>query len=172
MPNGGFVLQQISQVHTLEHVIDALLQQDPHWSNAALVRRGAPLRVDRVLLAVQIEGRQLGGVNDIPNRDLGRVSCQLVPTPGTSRADDDAGAPKAQQDLLDVVPRKLLRGRELTAGDRPLIGAPGEVQGANQAVLGPGGYSHTFTIGSQPLTDKSAAAAAAHKRVHGRWREA
>src|SRR2546426_12203443 len=54
-----------------------------------------------------------------------------------------AGAPQAEEDLLDVVVRETFLLGELARRHRPLPRALGEVQGNNQTIFGPGGNAHT-----------------------------
>src|SRR5438876_6334469 len=58
-----------------------------------------------------------------------------------------AGAPQAQEDLLDVVVRQPLLLGELARRDRPLPRTLREVHGDDQPVLGPGGDAHGINMG-------------------------
>jgi len=52
-------VQQIREANTLENVVDLGLQQNPHRTDAAVVRCGAPIFFDRVTQAMEIERLQL-----------------------------------------------------------------------------------------------------------------
>jgi hypothetical protein len=90
----------------------------------------------------------------ISDRNLGRRPCEDIPTAGAAGARDDAGAPKSEENLLDVVSWKAFLARDLPPIYRAEIGPLGEVERANHAVLGPGRYSHTLRIDINAVGDK------------------
>jgi len=53
---------------------------------------------------------------------------------GTPSAANDAGASQAEQDLFDVVARKLLRLGDLAARDRAFRRATGEMEGTERCI--------------------------------------
>src|SRR5215210_2615132 len=97
--------------------------------------------------AVQVEGLELGGVDNVANRYLCRGLRENVSATSPARAGNDAGPPQPEQNLLDVVGRKPLLPGDLAAVDRTQVAALGQVERAYHAVLGPSRYSHDFRIG-------------------------
>ena len=84
----------------------------------------------------------LGRCDHVANRDLLRRAREHVATVRATRAAHDARAAQPQEDLLDVVARAGAPLGDVAAGDRAFVGAPREVQRADDAVLGPGGDAH------------------------------
>src|SRR6185312_16265856 len=130
--NGGFVVHQIGEVHAIEDRIDLLLEQHPHGPDAARVRGGAPLVVDRVRDAVQIECSELRGRDHIADGDLVGRARERIAAVCTARALDDVGPAQPQQDLLDVIDRKPLAGGYVTTGDRTVVRPLCQVQRTDQ----------------------------------------
>jgi hypothetical protein len=97
--------------------------------------------------AVKVERLELRRVNDIANRDFRGCLRQHITPARAARAGNHSGAPKPKQDLLDVIRRQSLESRDLAAVHRAQLAALRQVERADHAVLGPGRYSHTFTIG-------------------------
>src|SRR5262245_47417132 len=102
------------------------------------------LGIDRVAVAVDLEGLTLGGAHDIPDGDGDGVPGQEVPALCAPDALHQSGPPEAQQDLLHIVGREPLTVGQLTGGYGAVAGAPalGKMDGDDEAVLGPGGHPH------------------------------
>ena len=94
-------------------------------------------------LAVQVERLEFRRGEDFANGDLASRSRQRVAALCAARARDDPGSSQPEQDLLDVIRGKFFARGKIAAGDRPLVGALGEVQRADHTVLGPGSNAHT-----------------------------
>jgi hypothetical protein len=146
LPHCALVDEQVAEVNALEHVVDLLLQHDPHRANAATLGLGTPLRAHRVRHAVEVERAELGRRDDLANGDLDRWARQRVTAAGAAGAVDQTGAPQAQQDLLDVIRREPLSGRDLASSDRPLARPLREVEGADQSVFGPRCDAHAGNL--------------------------
>src|SRR5439155_17709807 len=153
LTHGRLVVKQVGQAHALQNVVDSLLQHHPHRPDAATIRRVAPFFLDRMAYAVKIERLELRCVDYISDRTLGRRSGQDISATRAAGAGDDAGASKSQKNLLDVVRRKPFLACDLPPVHRAKIGPLGEVERANHAVLGPGRYTHAFTIGIRWVPD-------------------
>ena len=107
----------------------------------------APLVVDRVGDAVEVERRQLGRADHGADRDLLRCAREEVPPARPADAPHDVGPAEPEEDLLHVVGREPLARGDVAAGHRPFGGSLGEVQGADEAVLRPRGDAHGWRIG-------------------------
>src|SRR5688572_19203223 len=65
LANLGLVGEQVAEIHALENLVDPLLEEHPDRADAAVPRVRAPLLADRVRDTVEIEGRELGGRDDV-----------------------------------------------------------------------------------------------------------
>ena len=70
---------------------------------------------------MQIEGGELGGLDDLAHGDLGGGTREHVSAAGAARAANDVGAAQPEHDLLDVVGGKLLARSDVAPGDRPVV---------------------------------------------------
>ena len=77
----------------------------------------AALRVDRVRVAVDLEGLVLGRRHDVAHRDLGRQAGQHVTSPGSTDTLYQSGTPESEEDLFDVVGRQPLGVGQFPRGD-------------------------------------------------------
>src|SRR6058998_3866711 len=101
------------------------------------------MRVDRMQIAVDLERDVLRGLHHVLDGDGLRLTREVVAALGAAHRVHQAGAPQAEEDLLNVVVRETFLLGELARRHRPLPGALGEVQGNNQTIFGPGGDAHT-----------------------------
>src|SRR6185436_17702053 len=113
-------MQEVGETDTLEYLIDPALEQAPHGTDAARVRRIAALIVHFMKVAVHFEGHVLGGLDDVLHTDVVRLARQQIAAPRAPDRLDQSRAPQAQQDLLDVVVRKPFLLREFASRDRTL----------------------------------------------------
>ncbi len=93
-------------------------------------------------IAVDFERDVLRGLDHVLDRDRLRLTRQVVAPLGAAHRVDQARAPQAQQDLLDIVVRQLLVLRQFARRHGSLPRPLGEVQGDDQTVFGPGGDAH------------------------------
>src|SRR6266542_2425766 len=134
------VVRQVRERDGSEQIVDPLLQHAPDRPDAARGVRTTSVRVDGMEIAVDFEGDVLRGLDDVLHRDRLRVTREVVAALGAADRIDQAGAPQAEEDLLDVIVGKPFLLGELARRDRPLARPLGEVQGNDQTILGPGGY--------------------------------
>src|SRR4029078_13726456 len=93
----------VGQTHSLQDIVDLGLQHHPDGSDAAAVRGGTTLLLNRMADAVQVKRLQLGRVDAVAYRNLSRWPGEDVPSARPTSAGDDPRAPQPQQDLLDVI---------------------------------------------------------------------
>src|SRR2546425_10802533 len=84
------------------------------------------MRVDRVQIAVDLERDVLGGLHHILDGDGLRLTREVIAALGAAYRVHQAGAPQAEEDLLDVVVRETFLLGELARRHRPLPRALGE----------------------------------------------
>src|ERR1700752_519334 len=112
--------QEVGETHPREHLIDAALEQAPNGTNAAGVRRIAPLILHFVVIAIHFKRDVLGCLDDIFHADLLRYAPEQIAAASPPDRLDESRAPQAQQDLLDVVMRQPFLLGELARRDRTL----------------------------------------------------
>jgi hypothetical protein len=137
-----FFLEKVGEMNTLEHVVDLALQQHPDRPNAAALRCRAALFLDRVCYAMQIEGRQLRRGDHVTNGDLVGRACKHVAAVRATDTLHDVGATKAQENLLDVVGRQPLLGRQVASRNRSLGGPTGQVDRTDESIFRPRRNAH------------------------------
>ena len=98
---------------------------------------------------MEIERRRLRRFDHIADRDRGRRSRQGVAAPHTTCAAHDTGAAQPEQNLLHVIAGKALELGDFPDGNRPLRRPLGEVEGANDAVLGERGNAHACNLSAR-----------------------
>jgi hypothetical protein len=103
---------------------------------------------------MEIESLELRSMDYVSDRNLSRRAGENISTPRAPRAGDDARPSQPEENLLDVVSRKAFLSRNLAPIYRSQIGPLGEVERANDAVLGPGSNPHAFRIGIRDGSDK------------------
>src|SRR5690606_21320406 len=84
-----------------------------------------------------------------------RGSRQGVAAACAARGADELRAAKPQEYLLHVIRRQELPGGDVPSGDGTLPRAPRQMQGADQAVFGPGSYAHVWSVGLRAERDKA-----------------
>ena len=96
LADNGLIMQQIRQRHSIEYVVDLLLQEHPHRSNAAQVRSGAAIRLDWMGDAVKIESLQLRRLNYFTNGRFSRRPGERIPATSSASARDHSSPTKSQ----------------------------------------------------------------------------
>ena len=136
------VCQQVAQQHASQHLVDALLEEHPDRTNAAVSTFRAALFVDGVTHTVQVEGGQFGRLQHVLDRDFTRGPGERVPALRTTRALHDVCPTQTQHDLLDVVCRKLLTFGDFTSGNGSIHRTARQVERADEPVFCPSSYTH------------------------------
>src|SRR5438309_5129801 len=108
------------------------------------------MRVDRMQIAVDLEGDVLRGLHHVLDGAGLRFTREVVAALGAAHRVHQAGAPQAEEDLLDVVVGETFLLGELARRHRPLPRPLGEVQRNDQTIFGPGGDAHEkkYTAGA------------------------
>src|SRR5712692_9437962 len=96
--------------------------------------------------AMEVERLKLRGGDDVANRDGLRVARQRVSTVCASGALHDAGAAHPNQDLFDIVDGQPLARSDVATRHWTFTNALGQMQRADDAVLGEGSYPHNWRI--------------------------
>src|SRR5206468_10369857 len=86
--------------------------------------------------AVEVESRHFRCGDHSTDGDVLSIAGEFVATARAPGAAYNRSAPKAKQNLLDVIDGKSLAGCNVAAGNRPLGDTSREVKRADDAVLG------------------------------------
>src|SRR3989449_10899984 len=138
----GLIVREVRERDAGQQIVDPLLQHSPDGPDAARSLRTTSLGIDGMEIAVDFEGDVLRGLDHVLDGDDVGLTGEVVAALGTTNRVHQAGAPQAQENLLDVVVRQPLLLGELARRDRPLPRALREVHGDDQPVFGPGGDAH------------------------------
>ena len=157
-------MRQVGEGDAVEHAVDALLEQPPHRPDAARGLRATSPGVDRMEIAVDFEGDALGGLHHVLHGDGLRLARQEVPAPGSAHGLDQAGAPQAEEDLLNVVVRQPFLSRDFACRRRAAAGSAGEMHGNDQAVFGPRREAHRRNMPERRSRFNAARPSPAHGR--------
>lgn len=147
-------MQQIREVHSLQDVIDFLLQHHPDGTNTAFVRGRTARVIYWMRYAMKVERGKLRCRDYVANGNQAcRPSQQVAPASATHAAHDTC-TPQAEKNLLDVVAREFLPLCDMTACDWPIRSSTREMERADEAVFGPSGYAHVWRIDASKGSDK------------------
>ena len=167
LSHGRLGVEQVGKKDAVEDFVDAALEHNPDRPNAALMRARAADFVDRMAFAVHIERDQFRRGDDLPHRDFDRGPRERISAARAARARHDSGAAKTEEDLLDVVSRQPLAGRDVASVDGALIRTLRQMKRADYAVLGPSGDAHIRIVREIDPNDKTERSSYSRSPVSG-----
>src|SRR5262249_19875667 len=151
------LLHQVREGNARQQLVHPLLEGMPYRPDAAERPRATSLGIDRMRVAVDLEGLVLGRGHDVTDGNGGGFLRKEIPALGAADAFHKAGSTEAEENLFDVISGQAFDVGQFTSGDRPgPAPAPlGEVDRDDQAVFRPGSDPHETGIWGPGSRDSS-----------------